>query len=197
MLSFQVEQIFDNNSFDLLKDFIMSETSLEGSMNYEEYLGRYYRMVVLPDDLKEIVSSKIKKHLSDDSLDIACFQIAKYQIKNGSIPTLEEHLDHDIGTCVVSIPIKHTIDWPLIIEDQAMVSSENSAVFIMGKEEKHKRDTFPSTSELDFVMVLLVHMSPKDGPMMQASKQVHAFDKDDAETFLNLMLRPKLYREVK
>lgn len=193
MLSFQVEKMFDDKTFDLLKNFILSETSDSESMKYQRQLGRYYKMLVFPNDLKEMIVSKTKQYAKNKDLDVGLFHVVKYQIKDGIVPSLEEHTDNNIGNCVVSIVIEKTIDWPLIVEGKEMVCSENSAVFIMGEQDKHSRASYPSQSKNDFLLLLFLHMDPKNSQLMKTSKAIHSLDEKNAKLLLNLINPVDLY----
>lgn len=193
MLSFQIEKMFDDKTFDLLKNFILSETSDSESMKYQTQLGRYYKMLVLPNDLKEMVVSKAKEYTKSKALDVGLFHVVKYQIKDGIVPSLEEHTDNNIGNCVVSIVIEKTIDWPLIVEGKEMVCSENSAVFIMGEQDKHSRDKYPSQNQDDFLLLLFLHMDPEDSQLMKTSKAIHSLDEKNTKLLLNSINPVDLY----
>lgn len=187
MLSFQVKNMFDDKSFNLLKNFILSKTDDLSSMKYQSQLGRYYKMLVLPNELKDMVVNKVKEHSKDKNLSIGLFHVVKYQIKDGIIPSLKDHTDNNIGTCVVSIVIKKTVDWPLIVEGQAMECSENSAVFIMGEQDSHSRGEYPSKNENDFLLLLFLHMSPEDSQLIKTAKTIYSLDDKSIKQFLDLV----------
>lgn len=169
---------FEKNIFDRLKKNVIDFLDNDDTVKYSDELGRYYGLIFLPDDIKDIIIKNARKYLNDDSLDIVYCQAVKYQINGNSIPSLKKHKDNLNCKYTVDILIESTVEWPLVIEDVEVFLKENSAILMNGSVLSHKREAFPSNNKYDYVILLFAHLSPESDPIIEASRRFFSMPKD-------------------
>jgi hypothetical protein len=183
MRSIHKSNFFDILTFDKIKKFVFEKIK-ELDFVYGEEFKRYYRLVFLPEDIKNILLNKARQETGDEFLEVIYAQIVKYKIKDGIIPELGKHKDIVTGEWVMDIVIDSTLDWPLIVEDKIFQNSINSISFIKGEEDFHWRPDFPSTNEEDYVLLLFVHLANKDTEYYRISQQIFNMKENALNSFL-------------
>jgi len=175
---------FDNETFNKIKKCVFEKIEYPNILDYGQEFKRYYKIVFLPDDIKNMLLEKAKKETKDDSLEIIYTQIVKYQIKDGNIPELRKHKDVVTGEWVMDIVVDGTIDWPIVIENESFSNIPNSVSFIKGEEDFHWRPDFPSSNEEDYLLLLFVHLANKDSKYAQVSRSIFEMKEKTLESFL-------------
>ncbi len=187
MKSIYRPNFFDTNTFEKLKNFVSLSIHDEDTVQYGEEFKRYYKIVLLPDELSSMLLQKARMETKDDSLEIIYSQIVKYQIKDENIPELKNHKDVVTGEWVMDIVIDSTVDWPLIIEDETFSNLKNSVFFIKGEDDFHSRPAFPSRNKEDYVLLLFVHLANKDSEYYRVAKQIFGKGEKVFASFLQNM----------
>ena len=192
MKSIYKKNFFNVEKFEKIKNFVFSHTDSPNSLDYSDSFKRYYKIVFLPDQIKDILLFDARKEIGDDSLEIFYTHIVKYQIKDGIVPELIKHKDSRMergvlgsaGEWVMDIVIDGTINWPLIIEDSVLDNLPNSVIFIKGQDDFHERPRFNSESDSDYITLLFVHLANKNSEYIRLSKQIFGMSEDRINSFL-------------
>ena len=176
---------FDHETFEKISSFVFEKIKDPNAVSYAEHFKKYYGIVFLPKELREVLLDKAQKETKDNSLEIIYSQVVKYQIKDNITPELLKHKDKEnLGEWVMDIVIDSTIDWPLFIEDQDFKNLPNSVFFIKGDEDWHWRPEFPSKDESDYVILLFVHLANKDSKYARVSRQIFGMEEKALNSFL-------------
>jgi hypothetical protein len=179
---------FDKETFTNIKNFALENINDQEEVQYSKTFRRYYKIVFLPDKIKNMLLDVAKKETQDKDLEIIYTQVVRYQIHDGFIPELRDHKDSANGEWVMDIVIDSTIDWPLIIEGQSFSNKENSVFFIKGEDDFHSRPDFPSKSEEDYVLLLFVHLANKDTNYAKMSREVDAMNEKSRKALLKAVI---------
>lgn len=192
MKSIYKKNFFNVEKFEKIKNFVFSHTDNLDSLQYSDSFKRYYKIVSLPDEIKNMLLFDARKEIGDNSLEIFYTQVVKYQIKDGIVPELVKHKDSKIesgmlgsaGEWVMDIVIDGTVNWPLIIEDNVLDNLPNSVIFIKGQDDFHERPKFNSENDSDYIILLFVHLANKDSEYVRLSKQIFGMSEDRVNSFL-------------
>jgi hypothetical protein len=187
MKSICKSNFFDDETFNKIKKNVLEKINDKNEIRYSKEFRRYFRIVSLPDDIKDVLLDIAKQEVQDQDLEIIYSQVVRYQIKDGAIPELREHKDSANGEWVMDIVIDATVDWPLVIDGQSFSNIENSVFFIKGEEDLHSRPDFPSQSEDDYVLLLFVHLANKDTHYARISREIFSMDEKNLNTFLRVI----------
>jgi hypothetical protein len=188
MKSIYKENIFDINLFNKIKKVTLSYLDNIEKSKYVKEVGRYYNIMFFDEDLKSEILKIARHELKDNSLDIAYCQAIKYQIQDGAIPKLSEHRDtaSSPGGCItMDILIDSTIDWPLIIEGNAIQCKQNSVIFLNGIEDSHWRNPYPSNDEKDYVILLFIHLAQEGDPALGIGRKISKLPKEIRENLIS------------
>lgn len=150
---FLEKNFFSQENFKLLKEFCRKAID---SANYDSLMGRYGSGIDIPQHIKDEALKKIRKITKNKNLVPAYNYLAKYQIVNGCIPNLWDHMDQNASQISLNITIEKTLDWQLIVNDIPFSLEENSAVVYSGQLHRHARPYYPSDKESDFVVQLFM-----------------------------------------
>jgi len=171
MLSKYKTDVFSEEIFAKIKDFHKKQIEEATHKKYSNEMGRHYVITRLPDDITEAVIKKAEEETGLENLAVVYAQVIRYQIQNGEVPFLVNHLDRLYCTYILDIGIGGTIDWPLIVEGQVFPTVPNSVVFLKGQMDHHERPEYPSSSEEDFLDLIFVHLGHKgDQDVLLADK---------------------------
>jgi hypothetical protein len=184
MRSIYRPDFFDNVTFEKIKKYVIENLEAEGVVSYAKIFKKYYGIVFLPEDIKDILLPLAQAETGDNSLEIIYSQIVKYQIKDGVYPELPKHKDRVNGEWVMDIVIDGTVNWPLVIEDKSFDNLPNSVIFIRGEDEFHERPDFPSSNESDYILLLFVHLADKDSHYAKTSRDIFEMKEEDVKSFL-------------
>ena len=184
MKSMHKNNFFDDITFNKITKSVLEKINDKFGLSYGKDCTRNYRMTFLPTDVEDILLEKAKQETEDNSLEILYNQIVKYQIKDEVVPKLKKHLDNDaLGEWVMDIVLDCTVDWPIVIEEQAFSNNKNSVTFIRGEEEMHWRPNFPSENKEDYVLLLFVHLASKDSRTAEISREIRKMGEERADAF--------------
>jgi len=161
MKSFFKENLFEEKEFNDLKSFILSQIDSFEDFRYAKAYGRYYQGVHFEEPMRSLIVQKARENFGIDNLDIVYTQCAKYQIKDGCIPSLGRHKDNFYATHTMDIVIETTIDWPLEVEGEYFPSTPNVGMFLKGDEDYHSRPEYPSDDNKDYLIVIFVNLAPE------------------------------------
>jgi hypothetical protein len=187
MKSFYVENIFDEETYKLIKDYVYNHMETSDDFNYAPYYGRYWNLIDFPEDLYGKIIDKAREKTGIKDLDIAYTQCIKYKKEGESIPRLDNHIDNFYAVYTLDITIKTTLDWPLTIEDVDIACKDNSAIFLKGDEDFHSRPEYPGTDE-DYMVMLYVNLVPQDHPIMRDVEKLKALSKPVKDAFLKTVI---------
>ena len=171
MFSTYKTNVFSEDVFAKIKDFHKEQLEKATHKKYSNEMGRHYVITRLPDEIAEAIVKKAEEETGLENLAVVYAQVIRYQIQNGEVPFLINHLDQLYCTYILDIGVGGTIDWPLIVEDQTFPSVPNSVVFLKGELDHHSRPDYPSSEEKDFLDLLFVHLGHKgDKDVLLADK---------------------------
>lgn len=173
MKSYQIESLFDSETFNELKGFAMTFVN-SNDMNYDgTNYNRYFKSIHLPEELRNKVLSEIKNKLSNDSLDIVYIQLVKYQIVDNKIPNIPLHKDKYPSEFFIDINLDTTLDnWGIIVEGTFYLDKPNDAVVLWGRDDLHFRPTYPSESENDYSIMLLINLANEGNIHLEKMKRM-------------------------
>lgn len=176
---FDVEKVLEepfmqNNFFtaESFRDLKQSCLAALESTNYDYLIARYGGGVAIPPHVQEEALAKVRHITGNQRLVRAYDYLAKYQIKDGCIPSLWDHFDQNASQVSLNITIEKTVDWQLSINDKPFSLEENSAVVYAGQLHRHSRPNYPSKNSSDYVIQLFMQFvlpehwaakSPNDG----------------------------------
>lgn len=166
MKSFSVDNIFEQEMFDKIRECVYSHINNSNDFNYAGYYGRYWNFIEFPAEIKDYIVSKAREHTSIDNLDISYTQCIKYKKEGSHVPRLDSHVDNFYAVYTMDITVDATLDWPLIIEDKEFACKSNSAIFLKGDEDNHSRPEYIGNDD-DYMVMLYVNLVPEDHQIMK------------------------------
>jgi len=178
MKSFYKDNIFNDTDFSMIKSYVLNHIENSNDFNYTKIYGRYWNTVDFNSDINSLLINTARSGFDVDDLEIVYTQCVKYQIKDGVIPSLGNHIDDFYATHTLNIIIDSTLDWPLTVGEVDFPSLTNSAVFLKGDEDFHSRPKYPSKNENDYVIAIFVNFAPKDSEIIKKSKRFKSLPKD-------------------
>jgi hypothetical protein len=134
------------------------------SEKYHSIASRWLKNVTFTKEIDDVFLDLAKKHFQDENLKLSFYYTSRYQIHEGNIPYLWEHIDqngtqHTIDLCV----IKHNLDdWGIYVEGKLFSEEENQAVFMSASQQIHSRPPYPSRDPEAYI-VLLFAVYTKEG----------------------------------
>lgn len=129
---------------------------------YDSLVARWNCGINVPEEVQAEILQKVRSICKNDDLQYAYNHLVKYQIKDGCIPSLWEHIDQNGSHISVNITIETTTDWKLIVERKTFDLSANSAVVFKGQEHDHARPPYPSTNPDDYVIQWFAEYATSD-----------------------------------
>lgn len=171
MKSFYKENVLSDSDFAIVKDFCLNHLQTSEYVKYSDQHGRYYDLIDLPVEVKDIIMKSCRNEIGDQSLDVVYCQIVKYQIKDGVVPKLTKHKDNLYCTYIMDLVVDASMNWPLEVENMSFDGIQNSAVFLHGGTDLHGRPAYPSSSEEDYVTNLFVHISPEGDDNLKKARE--------------------------
>jgi hypothetical protein len=162
----------------MIKSYVLNHIENSNDFNYTKIYGRYWNTVDFNSDINSLLINTARSGFDVDDLEIVYTQCVKYQIKDGVIPSLGNHIDDFYATHTLNIIIDSTLDWPLTVGEVDFPSLTNSAVFLKGDEDFHSRPKYPSKNENDYVIAIFVNFAPKDSEIIKKSKRFKSLPKD-------------------
>lgn len=178
MKSFYKENVFSDIDFGLIKRYVFNHIESSSDFNYTKIYGRYWNTIDFNDDINNLLIKTARSGFGVDDLEIVYTQCVKYQIKDGVIPSLGNHIDDFYATHTLNIIIDSTLDWPLTVEGIDFPSLTNSAVFLKGDEDFHYRPKYPSLNENDHVVAIFVNFAPDNSEIMKQSRRFKSLPKN-------------------
>jgi len=154
-----VTNILSERNFQTLKTEVLKVLA---TAPYDPLVARWNAGMLVPDEVQKELLQKVRAICKNDDIQYAYNHLVKYQIKDGCIPSLWEHVDQNGSHVSVNITIETTIDWKLIVERQTFDLSENSAVIFKGQEHDHARPPYPSSNPDDYVIQWFAEYATSD-----------------------------------
>lgn len=189
MKSFYKENLFNDTDFNEIKSYVLNHIKFSEDFNYTKFYGRYWNTIDFSPSIDNLLIKTARSGFGVNDLEIVYTQCVKYQIKDGVIPSLGNHVDDFYATHTLNIIIDSTIDWPLTVEGVDFPSLTNSAVFLKGDEDFHNRPTYPSSNENDYVIAIFVNFAPADSEIIKKSKAFKSLPKD-VQKVMKLKMTP-------
>ena len=154
-----VTNILSESNFQTLKTEVLKVLA---TAPYDPLVARWNAGILVPDEVQKELLQKVRAICKNDDIQYAYNHLVKYQIKDGCIPSLWEHVDQNGSHVSVNITIETTVDWKLIVERQTFDLSENSAVIFKGQEHDHARPPYPSSNPDDYVIQWFAEYATSD-----------------------------------
>ena len=189
MKSFYKENAFSDKDFNMIKDHVYDHIEASDDFNYTKIYGRYWNTINFPDTLKEAILNEARLGFGVDNLEIVYTQCVKYQILDGVMPSLGNHVDDFYATHTLNIIIDSTLNWPLTVEGVDFPSVTNSAVFLKGDEDFHSRPDYPSSNENDYLIAIFVNLAPEDSEIIKKTKAFRSLP-IDVQKAMKLKMTP-------
>lgn len=189
MKSFYKESLFKDNDFNLIKSSVIDHIESSKDFSYTKIYGRYWNTIHFPKDIEQLLIETARSNFNIDNLEIVYTQCVKYQIVDGVMPSLGNHVDDFYATHTLNIIIDSTLNWPLTVEGVDFPSITNSAVFLKGDEDFHSRPEYPSSSENDYVIAIFVNLAPSDSEIIKKSRAFRSLPKEVQEA-MKLKMTP-------
>lgn len=188
MLSTYKTNVFSEDVFQKIKNFHKESLETSEYLKYSNELGRHYVITRFPEEIDKAIIEKAEEETGLENLAVVYAQVIRYQIRNGEIPFLIDHVDRLYCTYIMDIGVGGTIDWPLIVEGEAFPSVPNSVVFLKGEIDHHSRPDYPSSSEEDFLDLIFVHLGHKGDSNVKMGDQFFSLSGKRFELALNAMI---------
>lgn len=192
MKSFKVDNIFSEDDYLYLKNYIYQNINTAPDFIYTEHYGRWWNIIDLDDRINTFIMEAVRKHLGDN-LQIAFNQCIKYQRIGDCIPKLEAHKDFFYNDYTLDITIDTTLDWPLEIEGTPISCKNNTGIFLDGNNEVHYRPEYPGGHD-DYMVMLYVNLVDQNSDILN---KINAMKSLSPEVRKNLISRiiPKQHKE--
>jgi hypothetical protein len=189
MKSFYKENLFSEKDFNLIKDHVASHIGNSKDFNYTKIYGRYWNTINFPEEINQLLIKTSRDGFGVDNLEIVYTQCVKYQIVDGVIPSLGNHVDNFYATHTLNIIVDSTLNWPLTVEGLDFPSITNSAVFLKGDEDFHSRPDYPSSNENDYLVAIFVNLAPEDSEIIKKTKMFRSLPKETQDV-IRLKMTP-------
>jgi hypothetical protein len=189
MKSFYKDNIFNDTDFSMIKGYVLNHIENSNDFNYTKIYGRYWNTVDFNSDINSLLINTARSGFDVDDLEIVYTQCVKYQIKDGVIPSLGNHIDDFYATHTLNIIIDSTLDWPLTVGEIDFPSLTNSAVFLKGDEDFHSRPKYPSENENDYIIAIFVNFAPANSEIIKKSNRFKSLPKEVRQT-MKLKMTP-------
>jgi hypothetical protein len=186
MRSFGIENIFSEDDYLYLKNYIYNNINTASDFIYTEYYGRWWNIVELDDRINTFIMEAVRKHLGDN-LVIAFNQCIKYQKIGDCIPKLDSHKDHFYNDYTLDITIDTTLNWPLEIEGQYLSCYNNSGIFLDGNNENHSRPEYPG-SDNDYMVMLYVNLVDQNSDILNKINAMKGLSENTRKMLLSRMI---------
>lgn len=157
----QINNFLNEEDFNILKNKCKEVSdNFETNKYYTEY-GRFDTSFYIPDDIENNFMQKLNNTLDLENKLIYA-QLLKYKIVNGCIPKLGVHKDSLACELKITYCIEKKISgWKFCVDNKIFEDEENSVVAFDGNKYEHFRTNYPSSSEDDYLSVLLIHTADK------------------------------------
>jgi hypothetical protein len=189
MKSFYKENLLSEKDFNLIKSHVAHHIYNSKDFNYTKIYGRYWNTIRFPEEINQLLIQTSRDGFNIDNLEIVYTQCVKYQIVDGVIPSLGNHIDDFYATHTLNIILDSTLNWPLTVEGVDFPSITNSAVFLKGDEDFHSRPEYPSSNEDDYVIAIFVNLAPEDSEIIKKTREFRSLPKE-AQDVIRLKMTP-------
>jgi len=153
---------------------------------YYTMMGRWASGITISNEIEQYALEKVREIFKNDSLIPAYHYTVMYQIKDGCIPNLWEHLDQNGSQISINIAIENTANWPIIVEGKLFEQKENDAVIFCGQQHMHGRPPYPTKNESLSTTQLFLHYSTPEHWIQDAnSGGIAKYGKDGDIRFFN------------
>lgn len=192
MKSFKVDNIFSEDDYLYLKNYIYQNINTAPDFIYTEHYGRWWNIIELDDRINTFIMEAVRRHLGDN-LVIAFNQCIKYQKVGNCIPKLDPHRDHFYNDYTLDITIDTTLNWPLEIEGQPLSCDNNSAIFLDGNNELHYRPEYPGEDN-DYMVMLYVNLVDQNSDILNKINAMKNLSEETRKYLLSRII-PKQHKE--
>lgn len=157
-----VDNFFPKHMFADVKKHIYETSMGTEKGTYHPMMGRWSSGIKLSDEIEKFVLDKVREIFKNQSIIHAYNYAVMYQIKDGCIPNLWEHLDQNGSQISVNIAIENSANWPIILEGTVFQQEANDAVIFCGQQHMHGRPPYPTKNENLNTTQLFMHYSTPD-----------------------------------
>jgi len=182
-----VENFFPLEMFERVKQAINNiGMGPEGRLQYHTMLGRWEAHIAFDEDIETFCLQKARDIYGDQSLKKAYFFLARYQIVDGCIPHLWEHIDQNGTQTTIDIAIENTANWSITVEGVNYFQKPNDAIVFAGQQHIHGRPAYPSTDPNVYTTVMFMHFTqPEHWFQRYGAKGMEQYGQDGDIRFFN------------
>lgn len=182
-----IKDFFTKEMFEEVKKQVYNVGLGTPEKQYHPMMGRWESGINLSFDIEEYVLHKIREIFNDNTILKAYHFTVRYQVQNGCVPNLWEHLDQNGSQISINIAIENTANWPLIVEGKVYKQDINEAVIFCGQQHMHARPPYPSADENVWTTQLFLHYSRPDHWIQDRSIKngIHLYGSDGDVRFFN------------
>lgn len=155
-----INNFFPDEMFERVKKNVNSiEMGPHGHLQYHTMLGRWESSINFDEDIEDFCLKKARRIFNDESLQKAYFFLARYQIVDGCIPHLWEHIDQNGTQTTIDIAIENTAGWSITVEGKDYYQSPNDAIVFAGQQHTHGRPAYPTNNPDLYTTVIFLHFT--------------------------------------
>lgn len=158
-----VKNFFPDEMFERIKTAINKVgMGPEGHLKYHTMIGRWEAHITFDKEIEDFCLRKARDIYGDQSLLKAYFFLARYQIVDGCIPHLWEHIDQNGTQTTIDVAIENTANWSITVEDVNYPQEPNDAIVFAGQQHTHGRPAYPSIDPSVYTTVMFMHFTQPD-----------------------------------
>ena len=180
-----VADFFTDEMFSRVKKSIDTMGMGTDSSKFHTMLARWETSIFFEEDIEAHCLNRAREIFNDDTLEKAYFYAVRYQLKDGCIPHLWEHVDQNGTQTTIDITIENTANWGLIVEEQYFHQNINNAIIFCGQQQTHSRPPYPTTDPEKYVTVLFLHFTQPDHWIQKEKYGINKYGKDGDVRFFN------------
>lgn len=182
-----VKQFFPDDMFVRVKNAVdMVGMGPQGRLQYHTMLGRWEAHINFDADIEQYCLAKARELFNDPSLEKAYFFLARYQIVDGCIPHLWEHIDQNGTQTTIDIAIENTARWSITVEGVNYYQEPNDAIVFCGQQHTHGRPAYPTNDTDVYTTVMFMHFTKPDHWFQSmGAKGMALYGKDGDIRFFN------------
>jgi len=123
-----VSNFFTKNMFARVKQAVTDTGMGTDRLPFHTMLARWESPINFDEETEAHCLQRAKEIFNDNTLKKAYFYTVRYQIKDGCIPHLWEHMDQNGTQTTIDITVENTAKWGLRVEGEDFNQIPNEAV---------------------------------------------------------------------
>lgn len=167
----QIKNFLDEKDFFELKSSAIEACNKFTDKRYYDHYGRFDDHFDIPEHIEFKIMEKFNSTYNLNN-EVVFAQIIKYQKKDNMAPKLDWHKDALPCEITISFTIEKNMEnWGLCVDANIFDDIENSAVIFDGRKSLHRRPSWPSKNNDDYLVILLIHTADKNFWANKINKQ--------------------------